>query len=218
MHTAAAVLLLALMGANGVAVAQAPPAAAGSRPAPTPFYDYRTEAPGNAHRITAADLPAPYATRSAGNSPHLVPRPAGAMPVAPAGFVVTLFAQGLDEPRVLRVAPNGDIFVAESSAGRIRVVRGQGDKAGPAPATTFAQDLDQPYGIAFYPPRPAVGLHRRIKPHRALCLSSRRPARDRAGPAHRCAVRRRRPLDARPALLARRRDAVCRRRIGLECR
>ena len=44
-------------------------------------------------------------------------------PIVPNGFEVNLFASGLAEPRIIRVAPNGDVFVAESSAGRIRVLR-----------------------------------------------------------------------------------------------
>ena len=38
------------------------------------------------------------------------------MPKAPAGFTVELLATGLNQPRTIRVAPNGDAFVAESEA------------------------------------------------------------------------------------------------------
>ena len=51
------------------------------------------------------------------------PRPAGALPQAPAGFRVGLFADGLSEPRVIRTAPNGDVFVAETQAGQVRAFR-----------------------------------------------------------------------------------------------
>src|ERR1700739_634972 len=93
----------------------------GATTASGPFSDYRSEAPGVEHRITVADLPPPYATRSSANAASIVPRPDNAGPKAPAGFKVELFASGLSEPRVLRKAPNGDLFVAESGAGRIRV-------------------------------------------------------------------------------------------------
>ena len=146
-------------GAGLLVVLAVPQLAIGAAPiepvdAPvTTFSDYRTQAPGTRHRITVADLPAPYATRSAGNAPRLVPRPEGVLPVAPAGFSVTLLAQGLEAPRVLRVAPNGDIFVAESDAGRIRVLRGTGSGS-VLQRAVFAAHLNQPYGIAFYPPGP----------------------------------------------------------------
>jgi glucose/arabinose dehydrogenase len=57
-------------------------------------------------------------------------------------------------PRVIRRAPNGDVFVAESGAGQIRVFRGMTADGHPERTEVFAQDLDRPYGIAFYPPGP----------------------------------------------------------------
>jgi glucose/arabinose dehydrogenase len=119
-----------------------------------PFYDYRAEVPGTTHRISVTDLPAPYQTRSAGNGPSVVRRPKGAWPLAPRGFQVELMASGLDQPRAMRRAPNGDIFVAESGAGRIRVLRGVTADGKPERMEVFADRLSQPYGIAFYPPGP----------------------------------------------------------------
>ena len=116
--------------------------------------DWHDDAPGKVHRLSARDLPPPHATPSAFNRPRIVPRPAGAVPQAPAGVAVTLFTDKLEEPRLIRVAPNGDIFVAESQAGRIRVLRAGGDGAKPSVVSTFAADLDAPFGIAFYPPGP----------------------------------------------------------------
>ena len=89
-----------------------------------PFTDFRYEKPGTTRKITVKDLPQPYATDSAQNGAEVVARPQNAWPVAPAGFKVELFASGLDNPRLLRTAPNGDIFLAESDPGRIRVFRG----------------------------------------------------------------------------------------------
>lgn len=119
-----------------------------------PFSDFRTEQPGKIHKITVADLPAPYATESADNGPELVPRPANMWPQAPGGFKVELFATGLENPRLIRTAPNGDIFVAESAAGRIRVFRGITKEGKPEQISTYATGLRRPYGIAFYPPGP----------------------------------------------------------------
>jgi hypothetical protein len=69
----------------------------------------------------------------------------------PAGFTVELVAEGLPGPRVIRRAPNGDLFVADSKSNTIRVYRVPPGSAKPAQSSTFAKDLHQPYGIAFYP-------------------------------------------------------------------
>jgi glucose/arabinose dehydrogenase len=119
-----------------------------------PFTDFRYEKPGTTRKITVADLPKPYATDSAENGPKVVSRPANAWPVAPAGFKVELYAAGLDNPRLLRTAPNGDIFLAESDPGRIRVFRGLTSDGKPEQSAVFAEGLKRPYGIAFYPPGP----------------------------------------------------------------
>ncbi|MGO8794184.1 MAG: PQQ-dependent sugar dehydrogenase [Candidatus Sulfotelmatobacter sp.] len=124
-------------------------------PPPTPpFTDFRYEKPGTFHKITVADLPQPYATKSSSNGPDLVARPQNVWPVAPAGFKVELYATGLDNPRTLHTAPNGDIFLAESEAGRIRVFRGLTGDGKPEQVAVFASGLKGPYGLAFYPPGP----------------------------------------------------------------
>jgi glucose/arabinose dehydrogenase len=117
--------------------------------------DWRDDGPGVVHRITADSLPAPFASRSASETPSVVARPAGAVPLVPAGFEVALVASGLDQPRILRTAPNGDVFVAESGGGRIRIMRGADDAAPPANLATFASGLNLPFGIAFWPPGPS---------------------------------------------------------------
>ena len=116
-----------------------------------PFTDFRYEAPGTTRKITVNDLPEPYATSSADNGPELVARPENVWPVAPAGYKVEMYAAGLDNPRLLRIAPNGDIFLAESEPGRIRVFRGITSDGKPEQSAIFASGLKQPYGIAFYP-------------------------------------------------------------------
>src|ERR1700694_1585856 len=80
------------------------------------FGDWRGDKPGVSRLIRPEDLPRPGATPSSANVSRVVPQ-------VPAGFKIELFAEGLSEPRQMRVAPNGDIFVAETSAGRIRIFR-----------------------------------------------------------------------------------------------
>ena len=110
--------------------------------------DISMDAPGQRHRVDARSLPKPYETRSAANSPAIVPRPPGATPTVPAGFEATLVASDLNQPRTLRTAPNGDVFLAETGADQIRVLRG-------TQMSVFASRLSSPFGIAFWPPGPA---------------------------------------------------------------
>jgi glucose/arabinose dehydrogenase len=119
-----------------------------------PFTDFRYEAPGTMRKISVSDLPQPYASKSSSNGPDVVARPEKAWPVAPAGFKVEMYASGLDNPRLLRTAPNGDIFLAESDPGRIRVFRGMTSDGKAEQMQVFASGLKEPYGIAFYPPGP----------------------------------------------------------------
>lgn len=66
------------------------------------------------HAQDTLKLPEPFATQSIRKNSRVIGWPADKKPVAPAGFEVTLFAKGLANPRWLYVAPNGDLFVAES--------------------------------------------------------------------------------------------------------
>jgi glucose/arabinose dehydrogenase len=81
----------------------------------------------------------------------MVPRPESAWPQAPKGFKVELYATGLENPRLIRRAPNGDYFVAESDKGQIRVFRGITPDGKPEITSIFASGLGHPFGIAFYP-------------------------------------------------------------------
>jgi glucose/arabinose dehydrogenase len=145
-------LLCAIFLLSGAAFCQRGLNPQSASPPPAPFTDYRYEKPGAMHKITAKDLPAPYATKSSDNGPNVVNRPRNAWPQALAGFKVELFATGLDEPRKMITAPNGDVFVVESGGGDIKVFRGMTAGGKPQQAETFARGLRQPYGIAFYPP------------------------------------------------------------------
>ena len=143
-----AVILVVLGGLAGFS-----PAAAQSnlREGKDAFGSWRQDAPGTLRLIRPQDLPAPGATASAANMSRVMPRPAEMAPRVPAGFKIELFAEGLSGPRVIRVAPNGDIFVAETRAGRIRVLRAADGAAKPATNEVFAIGLHAPFGIAFFP-------------------------------------------------------------------
>jgi len=138
--------------ANDSASAEVKPVKTKAAPPQPPYTDFRYEQPGQVRKITAQDLPSPYVTESASNGPQLAARPRGAWPKAPTGFSVQQYVTGLDNPRLIRTAPNGDFFLAESSSGKIKVFRGITADGKPARAETFAAGLNQPYGIAFYPP------------------------------------------------------------------
>ena len=140
---------------KGTSVARAvAPAAVRKSTAPppkAPFTDYRFEKPGTVRHITLKDLPAPYETQSATNGPKIVARPENAWPKAPEGFKVELYATGLNNPRLMRTAPNGDIFLAETNGGDIKVFRGLTAEGKPEQVQVFATGLNTPFGIAFYP-------------------------------------------------------------------
>jgi glucose/arabinose dehydrogenase len=116
------------------------------------FTDYSQVKPGLMHKITLADLPQPHTTESVDHGPHVVPRPKEAWPQAPPGFKVELYAGGLNNPRLIRTAPNGDVFVAQSDGGTIIVLRGMSSEGKFRQKETFATGLKRPFGIAFYPP------------------------------------------------------------------
>jgi len=127
-----------------------PPAAA----MPEGDPDWKKDKPGRVHRVQLASLPAPFATQPARSFPRVVPRPQGALPAVPAGFKVEVFAENLQGPRVMRVAPNGDIFVTETQSGRVKVLRPTADGSRAASVEVFAQGLNQPHGLQFYPAGP----------------------------------------------------------------
>src|ERR1700678_2617308 len=104
------------------------------------FTDYSREHPGVKRKITVADLPAPYSTPSANNGAAIAPRPDGVWPQTLPGFKVEQFATGLENPRLMRMAPNGDIFLAESTPGKIIVIRGMTADGKAGQMETFATD------------------------------------------------------------------------------
>ena len=116
--------------------------------------DWRTDAPGVRRHLTLEDLPPPHDTPSVDNGAPMVGRPEGAWPKAPAGFKVELFAEHLNNPRKIVTAPNGDLFVAESGANRVKILRAADGASKAETISVFTEGLRQPFGIAFYPAGP----------------------------------------------------------------
>jgi glucose/arabinose dehydrogenase len=118
------------------------------------FTDFTKEAPGVRRHLTAADLPPPRPDESVDNGPSVVARPSTSWPIAPKGFKVELYATDLDNPRLIRFAPNGDLFLADSQANKITVFRGVGADGKAQQVSVFSDQLNLPFGIAFYPAGP----------------------------------------------------------------
>ena len=115
--------------------------------------DWTRDAPGVTRKITVQDLPPPSSNALAINRAHVVNRPADAQPKVPPGFKIELYASGFRDPRFLLTAPNGDIFVVESRANQIKVLRDTNGDGKPDLTETFAEPgLNKPFGTAFYPP------------------------------------------------------------------
>lgn len=122
----------------------------------TAFAQASRDVPGTRHIIRVEDLPPPNRTPSVDNKSMVVPRPKDALPQVPKGFTVNVFAEelgGENSPRLMALAPNGDILVADSGGSRVLVLR---DKNGDGTADeryVFAdrsQGLDLPFGLAFH--------------------------------------------------------------------
>lgn len=107
---------------------------------------------GQRFLIRPADLPEPFATPSASNSSSVVrPRPADATLRLPPGFAFNAFADGLGEARWLTVAANGDVLLAESSEGRIVVLRDADGDGRAELRSVFVDGLRRPHGMAIRP-------------------------------------------------------------------
>ena len=139
------------------------------------FADYSQQKPGVSRRITAGDLPEPQPSEAVDNGAKVIARPDDVLPQAPRGFQVTLYAGGdggptpapdghfserlgdappkgtFQQPRLVRTAPNGDVFLSDSFAGSIFVLRGLRADGHAAITSKYATGLSHPFGINFYP-------------------------------------------------------------------
>jgi glucose/arabinose dehydrogenase len=96
------------------------------------------------------NLPPPFATKSAGNGPNKSQAPPGFLPTVPSGFHINIFAADFKRPRLLTVAPNGDIFLAETGANQVIILRDPKHTGGAQERIVFASGLVRPFGIAFH--------------------------------------------------------------------
>src|SRR5690606_26035722 len=112
------------------------------------YGDWEKDAPGVVRQLRAEDLEAPNPQESASNFPGTVAQPEGVEPKVPEGFKAEKVASGIANPRAIRFAPNGDLFVANSEPGEVLVLHFAEGSAEPT-QTVFASGLNQPYGIAF---------------------------------------------------------------------
>ncbi len=101
------------------------------------------------HHIRPSDLPEPYHSRSVVNPPKVVPQPKGALVNVPAGFSARVVAEGFSTPRGMALAPNGDLFLTESSGDRLTVLRDEDGDGLFEHRWVFSSRLDRPFGIAF---------------------------------------------------------------------
>src|SRR5258708_28190059 len=95
-------------------------------------------------------LPAPFLTKSAGNPPEVEKPPAGFLPTVTQGFVANVFATNFKYPRWLTVAPNGDIFLADSGSGEIVVMRDPQKTGKAQQREIFVDGQNEPFGIVFH--------------------------------------------------------------------
>jgi glucose/arabinose dehydrogenase/cytochrome c2 len=115
------------------------------------FDDWKNDVPGRAHRIEIAKLPPAYDTPSTAKFPKLVPQPANASVKLPPGFTFSVFASDTPGARKMLLAPNGDIFLSETNASKVVIMRPSADGTHADKIFTYAQGLVLPHGLAFYP-------------------------------------------------------------------
>src|SRR5882672_12703662 len=84
------------------------------------FGGWQDDKPGVRRLIRPQDLPPISA--SANGPAQVVPMPAGVRPQVPAGFSAELVTSDLRNTRAIRVAPNGELFVASSMSNSIHVM------------------------------------------------------------------------------------------------
>ena len=98
--SATAILVAAMVLATGAATAAEPAVLKGKEA----YGNWQGDTPGTVRLIRPEDLPKPGATPSSANVSRVVPRPESVTPKVPDGFKISLFAEGLSDPRIIRTA------------------------------------------------------------------------------------------------------------------
>lgn len=88
-------------------------------------------------------LPAPFATKSKMNFSNVEGWKEDEKPTAPAGFTVTKYADGFENPRWMYVTPNGDILVAETNSNHSLVEKIGGPLVGASRANNLSNSADR---------------------------------------------------------------------------
>jgi len=124
-------------------------------------------AAGAAFYAADVKLPAPYATPSVNNGPHVIPQPAGAQLQAPAGFSVSVYAEGFERPRYMLLGPSGELLLSDAAEGpggsvyAIPLSKTDGYQA--HERKKLISGLDRPYGLALWHEYLYVGEPQSIK-------------------------------------------------------
>jgi glucose/arabinose dehydrogenase len=96
------------------------------------------------------ELPPPFASKSATNPAEEGKPPQGFLPTVPPGFKINIFAADFKGPRWMVIAPNGDIFLADTAAGKVIVLRDPQHTGSAQQNEVFVSGLREPYGIVFH--------------------------------------------------------------------
>jgi glucose/arabinose dehydrogenase len=93
-----------------------------------------------------AKLPPPFATPSVRNNPRVISRPNGAKLQVPAGFTIEEYLSDFQVPRFMALGPHQELLVSDSAKdgqGCVWLFQGKNRKK-------LIENLDRPYGLAFW--------------------------------------------------------------------
>jgi glucose/arabinose dehydrogenase len=102
---------------------------------------HAADRPGQRFEIDPARLPKPFATPAADNGGNMIARPQGVLPQVPPGFVAEPYVTNLSNPRFMALAPDGGVFLAESRANKITLLKN-------GRATPYLAGFHYPHGLA----------------------------------------------------------------------
>ena len=131
-------------------------------PLPAVAAEGPPETPGQQFHFTPADMPAPFATPASQARFQALGRPVGVGLELPDGFEANLFAEGLEHARWMAVAPNGDVFLAQSNVGKVTVLRDADGDGTAELIETYDEGFERPHGLVFHDGALYVGERRGI--------------------------------------------------------